>query len=97
MMHFLEDGSVARVRDAELIRAARHYRRAISALGESTFESLNPITAKKLRDHLEREMTTVVTELNRRGLSVTEAPATPHVDAPASTVLRTGVRMPEVA
>lgn len=65
---------VESVREDELLRAARHYRRAISALEGSTFEYLTDDTARGLREHLIRELRTVTDELMRRNVSV-EQPA----------------------
>lgn len=79
MMQFLENDSVLRARDEDLKRAARHYRRAIEALGDSTFDSLNPVTAEKLRKHLMQEMRVVTAELERRGVAVEEEHLVPAV------------------
>ncbi len=77
-MQFLETDTVARARNEDLLRAARHYRRAISALRETTFESLNHVTADKLRAHLEQEMQTVAAELGRRGIPLDDAGPVMH-------------------
>lgn len=72
-MKFTLSRSVESVRDDELLRAARHYRRAITALEGSTFEYLTDDTARGLREHLIGELGTVTDELMRRNVSAEQS------------------------